>query len=127
MRRETSVLKQCQGFYQQWHDILSAVSGLTAAERQGHPFSTHCTDFLDSCLHMQLACCRSDRDAGSGGVGTFQPPPLTPSPPRQGGEAAHAAAPWPDGHDLAEAGLSQHRASLQNGHANGTRSVLTSF
>ena len=72
---------------------------------------------------MLLSFCRSDRDTGSGGVGTFQPPPLTPSPPRQGGKAAHAAAPWPDGHDLAETGLSHHRAGLQNGHANGTRSA----
>jgi hypothetical protein len=73
-------------------------------------------------------CCahRGDREAGSGGVGTFQPPPLTPSPPRQGenrGQNGQAAPPWPDSQALAEAGLGHPSIRLQNGHANGTRWV----
>lgn len=48
-------------------------------------------------------------------MGTFQPPPLTPSPTRQGAQQ------WLDGHSLAEAGLWQMAG--QNGHANGIRSA----
>ncbi len=46
-------------------------------------------------------------------MGTFQPPPLTPSPPRQGQRQ--------DSHALAEEGFGQPRTAKQDGHANGTR------